>query len=233
MPAIDFSRSFLTFRIDTLKKPPQTVSHQPPYSLNNARIQLDCVCDVTDPVSIERWRDRVVAELGGIDGLLVNAGGPPPGGFDQFDDAAWEGAFQLTLMSAVRLIRAALPSMRARGGGAVVALTSQSIKEPDNFLLLSAVMRSGVAALVKGLAATLAAATDCDSSTKGATTYACRPARSLSRTNCHHRPWSDCSTMYVRTSCRPGGISRNVVTSRSPNSVMLIVRGIGVAVITR
>jgi hypothetical protein len=48
MPAIDFSRSFLTFRIDTLKKPPQTVSHQPPYSLNNARIQLDCVCDITE-----------------------------------------------------------------------------------------------------------------------------------------------------------------------------------------
>lgn len=118
---------------------------------------LGCACDVTDAASIERWRDRVVAELGGIDGLLVNAGGPAPGGFDQFDDAAWEGAFQLTLMSAVRLIRAALPSMRARGGGAIVALTSQSIKEPDNFLLLSAVMRSGVAALVKGLAATLAA----------------------------------------------------------------------------
>ena len=45
---IDFSRSFLTFRIDTLKKPPRTVSHQPPFSLNNARIQLDCVCDITE-----------------------------------------------------------------------------------------------------------------------------------------------------------------------------------------
>ena len=45
---IDFSRSFLTFRIDTLKKPPQTVSHAPPYSLNNARIQLDCVCEVVE-----------------------------------------------------------------------------------------------------------------------------------------------------------------------------------------
>ncbi len=48
MQTIDFSRSFLTFRIDTLKKPPQTVSHPPPYSLNNARIQLDCVCDLTE-----------------------------------------------------------------------------------------------------------------------------------------------------------------------------------------
>jgi hypothetical protein len=48
MQIVDFSRSFLTFRIDTLKKPPQTVSHQPPYPLNNARIQLDCVCDVAE-----------------------------------------------------------------------------------------------------------------------------------------------------------------------------------------
>lgn len=53
---IDFSRSFLTFRIDTLKKPPQTVSHPPPYSLNNARIQLDCVCDIVDRGSQERQR---------------------------------------------------------------------------------------------------------------------------------------------------------------------------------
>lgn len=48
MPTIDFSRSFLTFRIDTLKKPPQTVSHQPPHTLNNARIQLDSICDITE-----------------------------------------------------------------------------------------------------------------------------------------------------------------------------------------
>jgi hypothetical protein len=48
MTTIDFARSFLTFRIDSLKKPPQTVSHPPPYSLNSARIQLDCVCDIRD-----------------------------------------------------------------------------------------------------------------------------------------------------------------------------------------
>lgn len=51
MQTIDFSRSFLTFRIDTLKKPPQTVTHKPPYALNNARIQLDCVCDITEMAS--------------------------------------------------------------------------------------------------------------------------------------------------------------------------------------
>ena len=48
MQAIDFSRSFLTFRIDTLKKPPATVSHKPPFTLNNARIPIDCRCAITD-----------------------------------------------------------------------------------------------------------------------------------------------------------------------------------------
>ena len=51
IPTIDFSRSFLTFRIDTEKKPPRTVSHQPPYSLNNARIQLECRCRVVEKQS--------------------------------------------------------------------------------------------------------------------------------------------------------------------------------------
>lgn len=113
-------------------------------------------CDVADAKDILRWRDAVVTKFGGIDGLLVNAGGPPPGGFDDFDDAAWEAAFQLTLMSAVRLVRAVLPSMRSRGGGSILALTSSSIREPDNFLLLSGVMRSGVSALVKSLSRALA-----------------------------------------------------------------------------
>ena len=51
MQAIDFSRSFLTFRIDTLKKPPQTVTHKPPFSLNNARIQIECRCEVKERAS--------------------------------------------------------------------------------------------------------------------------------------------------------------------------------------
>ncbi|MFO1020235.1 MAG: hypothetical protein U0903_06015 [Planctomycetales bacterium] len=48
MKIVDFSQSFLTFRIDTLKKPPRTVTHKPPFSLNNARIQLESVCRITD-----------------------------------------------------------------------------------------------------------------------------------------------------------------------------------------
>ena len=48
MKVIDFSRSFLWWRVDTLKKPPQTASHQPPFTLNNARVPLDCLCRIED-----------------------------------------------------------------------------------------------------------------------------------------------------------------------------------------
>ncbi len=114
------------------------------------------LCDVRDPAQILAWREQVLAIHGGIDGLVINAGGPPPGGFEDFDDAAWQAGFELTLMSAVRLVRAVLPSMRERGGGAILAMSSSSVREPIDQLLLSNVMRSGVASLVKSLSRTLA-----------------------------------------------------------------------------
>ena len=58
MKFTDFAASFLTFRIDTDRKPPATVSHEPPYSLNNARIQLECCCEVTEKSS--GWSDKFV-----------------------------------------------------------------------------------------------------------------------------------------------------------------------------
>lgn len=58
MKTFDFSRSYLTFRIDTEKKPPKTVSHKPPYSLNNARIQVDCCCTVTEKATA--WSQQFV-----------------------------------------------------------------------------------------------------------------------------------------------------------------------------
>jgi len=85
----------------------------------------------------------------------VNAGGPPPGGFSDFDDADWQAAFELTLLSAVRLVRAALPALTERQGN-ILFMTSSSVKEPIDFLLLSNVMRSGVASLAKSLSRSLA-----------------------------------------------------------------------------
>lgn len=113
------------------------------------------VCDVSDGPAVQPWVESVVEHYGRLDGIVCNAGGPTPGMFDDLDDSAWEQAFQLTLMSTVRLIRSAIPHLKKQGG-AILTLTSSSIKEPIDFLLLSNVMRSGVASLAKSLSKQLA-----------------------------------------------------------------------------
>jgi 3-oxoacyl-[acyl-carrier protein] reductase len=115
---------------------------------------LATACDVTKAEDIQAWVDRTVAQWGVVDALLVNAGGPPAGLVKDLTDAQWQAAFELTLMSTVRLIRAALPHMT--NGGSILTITSSSIKEPIERLGLSTVMRSGVAGLVKTLADELA-----------------------------------------------------------------------------
>ncbi|MCA9904813.1 MAG: SDR family oxidoreductase [Anaerolineae bacterium] len=115
---------------------------------------LATACDVTAPREIQAWVERTVARWGSVDALLVNAGGPPAGLLLSFDDMQWQSAFELTLMSAVRMIRAVVPHMRP--GGAILTITSSSVKEPIELLGLSTVMRSGVAGLVKVLADELA-----------------------------------------------------------------------------
>jgi 3-oxoacyl-[acyl-carrier protein] reductase len=117
---------------------------------------LASVFDASDAKSIQGWVSEVAAAFERIDGLVVNAGGPPAGNFDDFSDNVWQAVFNLTLMSAVRLIRGVLPYMRAAGGGSILTITSLSVKEPINGLLLSNVFRSGVASLVKSLASELA-----------------------------------------------------------------------------
>jgi 3-oxoacyl-[acyl-carrier protein] reductase len=114
------------------------------------------VFDASDVKSIENWVNEVAQAFERIDGLVVNAGGPTPGNFGDFTDDDWQAAFNLTLMSAVRLIRGVLPHMRSGGGGSILTVTSLSVKEPINGLLLSNVFRSGVASLVKSLANELA-----------------------------------------------------------------------------
>lgn len=109
------------------------------------------VMDAASPDSILNWTKAVINRFGRIDGLLVNAGGPPAGGFQDFTDNDWQKAFELTLMSAVRMINAVLPSMK-ENGGSILTITSMSVKEPIETLLLSNVFRSGVTSLVKSLA---------------------------------------------------------------------------------
>lgn len=116
---------------------------------------LATACDVQNRAAIEDWVNQSVDRWGVIDGLLVNAGGPPTGIFKEITDEQWQAAFELTLLSTVRMIRAVLPHMK--NGGAILTITSSSIREPIPRLGLSTVMRSGVMGLVKTLADELAA----------------------------------------------------------------------------
>jgi 3-oxoacyl-[acyl-carrier protein] reductase len=114
--------------------------------------------DVRSADAIERWVQATAARFGGIDALMTNSGGPPAGLALSFDDEAWQEAADLLLFSALRLIRAAVPSMQARGGGAILVSTSSSVKEPIQNLGLSTVLRASVSALAKTLALELAPA---------------------------------------------------------------------------
>jgi 3-oxoacyl-[acyl-carrier protein] reductase len=108
--------------------------------------------DVTNSRDIERVVKETVNHLGGLHILVTNAGGPPAGYFEEFNDKQWQEAFNLTLMSAVRLIRAAIPPMKKEAWGRIVNITSVSVKEPLDNLILS----NSVRAAVHGLAKTLA-----------------------------------------------------------------------------
>lgn len=112
--------------------------------------------DVRSAESLADWHARTVGKWGGVDLLFVNAGGPPAGTALSFDDAAWRDAFELLVLSAIRMVRLAVPSMRARGGGAIVVSTSSAVREPIPNLALSNVVRSSVAAMAKTLANELA-----------------------------------------------------------------------------
>jgi len=87
---------------------------------------------------------------------VVNAGGPSTGTFSNLDDTQWQQAFELTLLSAIRLIREVLPSMKKASKGSILTVTSVSVKEPIDMLLLSNVFRSGVTSLAKSLSRELA-----------------------------------------------------------------------------
>jgi 3-oxoacyl-[acyl-carrier protein] reductase len=112
--------------------------------------------DVRAAEDISRWTTATERRFGGVDLLFTNSGGPPAGPAIAFDDTAWEEAADLLLFSVVRMVRAAVPSMKQRGGGSILVSTSSSVKEPIANLGLSTVMRASVSALAKTLALELA-----------------------------------------------------------------------------
>jgi 3-oxoacyl-[acyl-carrier protein] reductase len=112
--------------------------------------------DVSQPGTAERLVGTAVERFGGLDILVNNSGGPPFGHFSDFGDDAWRDAFDLLLLSVVRMVRAALPHLRASGRGRIINIESTSVKEPIPGLLLSNSLRAGVAGLARTLADELA-----------------------------------------------------------------------------
>jgi len=108
--------------------------------------------DVTDGAAVTDFVADLQRDWGGIDLLLVNAGGPPAGTFSELDLDQWEETYRLTLESAVRLCRLVMPGMMERGWGRIVQITSVSVLQPVENLFLSSVMRPAVHALTRNLA---------------------------------------------------------------------------------
>lgn len=117
---------------------------------------LASVLDVRSRESIEAWYAATAAKFPGVDILVTNSGGPPAGPATSFEDDAWQGAFELLLLSTIRMVRTVLPSMTERGGGSILMLSSSSVKSPIPNLALSNVIRAAVSALSKNMADELA-----------------------------------------------------------------------------
>jgi 3-oxoacyl-[acyl-carrier protein] reductase len=112
--------------------------------------------DLSQPGAPERSVEAALAALGGLDILVCNAGGPPPGTFDSTPLDLWGTGYNLTLMSTVRLIKAALPELKKSGRGRIVNITSISVRQPIANLVLSNAFRSAVTAMAKTLSAEVA-----------------------------------------------------------------------------
>lgn len=128
-----------------------------------AEIRQDCgtevltvVSDLTKGEDIKRLVNKTMTTFGRIDILVNNTGGPPPGGFFDHDDAAWETAFQRLLMYVVRICREVIPHMKEQGWGRIINDTSFTVKEPADRIILSNVFRVGVVSIAKTLSRELA-----------------------------------------------------------------------------
>jgi 3-oxoacyl-[acyl-carrier protein] reductase len=112
--------------------------------------------DLSSLEGAKHFVQAALEKFGGVDILVHNTGGPPSGDFFTHDDTGWQRAFELLLLSAIRTYRLVLPSMRERGWGRIVNITSVTVKEPWVNLILSNVFRTGLVSLAKTLSRQLA-----------------------------------------------------------------------------
>ncbi len=114
-----------------------------------------CNLDVTAPDSPQQMIDAALEAFGRIDIVVANAGGPPPGGALDLDDAAIRAAVEANLLTSVRFARAALPQMRAAGWGRICCIASYTITQASPYLALSNTARTGLWAWAKTAACDL------------------------------------------------------------------------------
>lgn len=110
-----------------------------------------CVCDLNKAKDIENTFNAFIKEYGQIDILVNNCGGPAPGFLNDLDEEKWQSAFDQVLMSAVRLSKLAVSDMMTREWGRIINITSVSVKQPINNLMLSNSLRSGLIGFAKSL----------------------------------------------------------------------------------
>jgi len=112
--------------------------------------------DVTDPDDVEALVEATVDAHGGLDHLVLSAGGPPAGSLLDTAEREWYRAYDLLVMSVVRAVRAAHPHLVASDAGTVTAIASMSVERPIEGLVLSNAVRRAVVGLVETMALTLA-----------------------------------------------------------------------------
>ena len=113
--------------------------------------------DVRDAEGGARFVTEATERLGGLDILVTNAGGPPPGTFASTPLERYPDALALNLLSVVGMCQAAVPTMQAEGWGRIVAITSIAVRQPIPTLILSNTARAGVTGFLKTLALEVAA----------------------------------------------------------------------------
>jgi 3-oxoacyl-[acyl-carrier protein] reductase len=117
---------------------------------------LPVAADVSEPKDVERLVRTVIESLGRVDILVTNSGGPPPGTFETTPPEAWRGAFDVLLASAVEMTRAVLPGMKERRFGRILNVTSITVKQPVESLILSNALRAAVTGMARTLASEVA-----------------------------------------------------------------------------
>lgn len=113
--------------------------------------------DVTDEEAVKRFVNLALERAGKVDVVVTNAGGPPAGTHDQTDLLSFRKAFELNCLSAIRLAKLVLPAMRSQKWGRIINITSVSVKQPIEGLILSNTVRAGLTGWAKTVATEVAA----------------------------------------------------------------------------